>query len=274
MIQTNNRLVDTGERMMPESSGMQTFWEHIYRYRFASRTVRGRRVLDVACGEGYGTAALAKAGAASVVGVDISPDACEHARLKYGVDARAASAENLPFGDKSFETVISFETIEHLENPSRLADECRRLLTDDGTLVISTPNKPVYKKYTPANHFHPSEMDESEFLGILTPRFKNVRLYSQSIDTAYWWTLRSLCALRTPWVRVRGFWKLRMTIAKRLFDDYDQAARPEPVSTIVSNDHRLSWLVNPYELRKRSKISGERPTYFVAVATPRDAAQR
>src|SRR5687767_6601798 len=87
---------DTGERMLPETTSAVTFWEHIYRYRFAARFVRGRRVLDIACGEGYGAAALLRAGAASVIGVDISEEACEHARQKYGIDARPGSAEQIP----------------------------------------------------------------------------------------------------------------------------------------------------------------------------------
>jgi 2-polyprenyl-3-methyl-5-hydroxy-6-metoxy-1,4-benzoquinol methylase len=61
------------ERMVPEEAHARTFWEHIGRYRFARDFVRGRRVLDIACGEGYGAAALARAGAASVIGIDVSP---------------------------------------------------------------------------------------------------------------------------------------------------------------------------------------------------------
>ena len=52
----------TGERMVPEASESNTYWEHIYRYRFATRFAKNKRVLDVACGEGYGSAALLKPG--------------------------------------------------------------------------------------------------------------------------------------------------------------------------------------------------------------------
>ena len=84
-------LENNAERMVPESSGSFTFWEHVYRYAFACRLAEGKRVLDVACGEGYGAAALRKAGAAQVIGVDISEEVCLHARRKYGLDARAGS---------------------------------------------------------------------------------------------------------------------------------------------------------------------------------------
>ena len=72
------------------------FWEHIERYRFAKGFVSGRRVLDIACGEGYGAGALVKAGAASLTAVDISNEACKHARGKYGVDARLGDAQAIP----------------------------------------------------------------------------------------------------------------------------------------------------------------------------------
>src|SRR5437868_8858698 len=97
----------TGERMVPERAGSETFWEHIYRYRFATGFVRNKRVLDIACGEGYGTAALLQAGAASVIGVDISADVCDHARRKYGIDARPGNALNIPLPGQSVDVVIS-----------------------------------------------------------------------------------------------------------------------------------------------------------------------
>src|SRR5437667_10028853 len=111
-------LEDTGERMIPESTPAAPFWEHIYRYRFATRFVRGRRVLDIACGEGYGAAALARAGAARVIGIDLSEEACEHARQKYGVDARSGDAHRIPLPDRSVDVIVSFETIEHLNTPA------------------------------------------------------------------------------------------------------------------------------------------------------------
>ena len=82
-------LPDTGERMVPEKTASATFWEHVERYRFAAKYVGGKDVLDVACGEGYGSAGLLKAGAKSLVGVDVaSGEAAAHARAKYGIDAK------------------------------------------------------------------------------------------------------------------------------------------------------------------------------------------
>src|SRR5216683_317151 len=193
---------NAGERMVPEVSGGITFWEHVYRYAFACRFVAGKRVLDIACGEGYGTAALQKAGATQVFGVDISDSSCLHARKKYGVDARVGSADQIPLPDNSVDVVVSFETIEHLPNPNRFLDECARVLARGGTLIISTPNKGIYGLDGPTNPHHCSEMTEEEFSTALHARFRRVRLYTQRPYSAAWWSLRSLPSDVTPWKRV------------------------------------------------------------------------
>ena len=110
---------------MPVSSGSMSS-----RYRFAKDFVRGKRVLDIACGEGYGAAALAKAGASSVVGVDVSADVCDHALRKYGLDARPGDAQAIPLPDRSIDLVVSFETIEHVDDPNVFVRECARVLVN------------------------------------------------------------------------------------------------------------------------------------------------
>src|SRR5438132_6501761 len=104
----------TGERMIPEKADASTFWEHIYRYKFASKFSAGKMVLDIACGEGYGAHSLSQGRAESVIGVDISEETCRHARAKYGMDARLGDAEAIPLGKSSVDLVVSFETIEHV----------------------------------------------------------------------------------------------------------------------------------------------------------------
>src|SRR4051794_25160393 len=136
-------LDNTGERMVPEASNGGTFWEHIERYRFSLPYVRGKRVLDIACGEGYGSAALLKGGAKAVTGVDVAEEACAHAREKYGVNAIVGSAEAIPLPDASVDVVVSFETIEHVPNMNAFMAECHRVLVPGGRIIISTPNLPV-----------------------------------------------------------------------------------------------------------------------------------
>src|SRR5512141_2447359 len=121
----------TGERFLPGAGGGDIAYEHCHRYAFARRFAAGRRVLDAACGEGYGTALLG-AVAADATGVDIDAASIAHARATYGGRANVrfatGSVAALPFATASFDVVVSFETIEHLaadEQPAMLAEIAR-----------------------------------------------------------------------------------------------------------------------------------------------------
>ena len=254
----------TGERMVPEAADGTIFWEHVHRYRFAVKYVPGKRVLDIACGEGYGTHALSLAGAESVVGVDVSADACEHARRKYGVDARVGDAQAIPLPDASVDVVVSFETIEHVPNPSAFLDECRRVLRPGGLIIISTPNGSVYSSIH-NNPFHCSEMTEADFLGILRPRFDRISLFSQKPKSANWWSPRSLAASVSPWNKMRGFWRIGSLLCPYLDGQATRQARDEPAKMILTHDPPWSNLVNPFTVRPRSNWSGEQPEYLIAI---------
>lgn len=171
---------------------MNMFWEHVERYRFACARAAGKRVLDIACGEGYGSAALSRAGARSLVGVDIAAQAVEHARQRYGIDARIGDAESIPVADKSIDLLVSFETIEHVPNPAAFLDEALRVLDENGMLVISTPNLNVYRHGLDHNPFHCSEMPVEEFEKLLRERFGHVELYGQSLPVPRWMEVRGL----------------------------------------------------------------------------------
>ena len=80
---------------------------------------------------------LLRAGAASVVGVDISEEACDNARQKYGIDARCGSAEAIPLPDASVDVVVSFETIEHVPDAEALVLEIRRVLVGGAERVAA-----------------------------------------------------------------------------------------------------------------------------------------
>jgi ubiquinone/menaquinone biosynthesis C-methylase UbiE len=258
--------IDYTERMVPEQAHARTFWEHIARYRFAKDYVRGKRVLDVACGEGYGAAAMARAGASSVVGVDISAEVCEHARRKYGLDARPGDAQAIPLPDRSVDVVVSFETIEHVERPDAFLRECARVLVPEGTLIVSTPNRPVYTGEASSNPFHRIEFDEREFLDLLGARFRSVRLHSQFPRSAAWWSYRSLSAERSPWLRIRGFWRLSSMLCPAIRSEVSPATRSRAVDLILGRDTLPSSLFNPYIVRERSERSLENPYIFIAVA--------
>jgi SAM-dependent methyltransferase len=183
-------LAFTGERFLPEVRGA-IFYEHWHRYALAAPLVAGKRVLDAACGEGYGTSLLASA-AASVLGADVSRDAVAHASERYAagnVRFVAASVTRLPLADASVDAVVSFETVEHLMEQREMLAEFRRVLAPSGILVISSPNRPVYNQDADAaNHFHVRELDRAELAGLLAPGFPQQAWYAQRVlaQSAIW----------------------------------------------------------------------------------------
>jgi 2-polyprenyl-3-methyl-5-hydroxy-6-metoxy-1,4-benzoquinol methylase len=170
----------TGERLVPDVQRDELIYaEHLARYRLAAQYVPGQRVLDAGCGEGYGTALLASAGAAGVVGVDVDEATIEHARERYELDFEVADVAELSFEDGSFDVVVCFETIEHVQDAPRVVAELRRVLSDDGVLVISTPNP---SEYVAENEFHVREYPPAEFAEMLAAHFpQRVRLYQHNL---------------------------------------------------------------------------------------------
>ena len=174
---TQGSLAASGERLVPElQHGELVHAEHLARYRIAAQLADGRRVLDAASGEGYGSAVLSAAGAARVTGVDLNPDAVEHARERYGLNFEVADVAALPHQDDSFDLVVSFETIEHVADPAAALSELRRVLAEDGTLLISTPNS---HEYLVENEFHTREFTHEEFVGMLSDLFPSVEVLLQ-----------------------------------------------------------------------------------------------
>ncbi len=270
--QTGVGLLDyTGERMIPEKTPPGCFWEHILRYRFAATFISNKRVLDIACGEGYGAAGLLKAGAKSVVGVDISKKICEHARKKYEIDVRQGSTHAIPLPNRSVDVIVSFETIEHIKMPEDFLDECLRVLRPNGFLIISTPNRDVTEeRRKKPNPFHHAELIETEFIALLQPRFRQFRLYTQTPFTAGWWSLRSFLAIKTPWAQIRGFWRTRALIQTLFCSEISTGVKAEyqraPEYLIAQKNRLLSGAFNPFAIRKHSPLTNERPLYFIAVA--------
>lgn len=168
-----------GERYVPElHEGTSTAAEHQARYRWASALAEGRAVLDAGCGVGWGTALLLEADAASVVGLDLSEVALDSARERTAGRATLVRGDlqAQPFDDDSFDLVVCFEAIEHVEDPERALDELRRVLRPDGVLLISSPNRGVYPTGNP-HHLH--EYASAELEATLRARFAVVTAYRQ-----------------------------------------------------------------------------------------------
>ncbi len=159
---------------------------HVSRYCLASQFAERNKVLDIGCGEGFGSSLLSR-GAESVVGCDVSAKAINYSNLKYG-DGKAeflvCDGTKLPFEDASFDVVVAFEVIEHIKNPSALLKVVRRTLQRKGVLVISTPKRivPVLR----LNPFHIREFNYQEFESLLASSFGSVEIVGQEILNPRW----------------------------------------------------------------------------------------
>jgi GT2 family glycosyltransferase/predicted TPR repeat methyltransferase len=168
----------TGERAVPNAPNMdpRIMQEHWVRYERALPLVCGKRVLDVACGAGYGTKLLAK-NARHVVGGDIDFGAVRYSSRHYNALNAAFAvldARKLPFADRSFDAVVSFETVEHLHEPEQFLAEIVRVLAEDGVAILSVPlGGPA------GNPFHLSYYQRPHFAAFLEHFFDNVEISYQ-----------------------------------------------------------------------------------------------
>ncbi len=161
-------------------------YEHLHRYLWAAQIVSGRRVLDLASGEGFGSATLATT-AESVLGVDLDERSVDHASLGYDAanlsfmvgDARALST----LDDDSFDAVVAFEMIEHVGEQELVLAEIERVLEPGGLLIISTPDREQYSTGTLDNPYHVRELGAMEFHELLRSRFANVATFGQRTIT-------------------------------------------------------------------------------------------
>lgn len=156
--------------------------EHLHRYAMALELAAGKKVLDIACGEGYGTALLATV-AAEVCGVDIDADTVRHAADKYkatNLSFTAGRADAIPCKDQKFDVVVSFETIEHHDRHDAMMQEIKRVLKPGGILIISSPDKQYYSDATGyKNPFHIKELYKDEFENLVRKYFVYANFYSQ-----------------------------------------------------------------------------------------------
>jgi SAM-dependent methyltransferase len=193
MSESTPALEFTGERFTPECV-REIWYEHYHRYAFAQPLARGKRVLDAACGEGYGAALVASA-AVSVLGLDVSGQAIAHARARYAQSnlrfdqADVTALEHLPAA--SFDLILSFETLEHLLAQEVMLQGFRRLLAPGGLLLVSTPDKRNYTDIPEfRNEHHVRELYREEFEALLAGIFPYRRLYAQKLlfQSALWAT--------------------------------------------------------------------------------------
>lgn len=172
----------SGERYIPTLMTADVAVEHWHRYALAARFVAGKRVLDIASGEGYGSLLLAET-AATVLGMDIDAETVAKARRRYirdNLSFAEGSAAVMPLPDASVDVVVSFETLEHHDQHEEMMREIRRVLAPGGLCIISTPDRVIYSERTGyRNPFHVRELSAPEFGNLVARHFCNTAILGQ-----------------------------------------------------------------------------------------------
>ena len=222
----------TGERTLPDVPA-ENYWyrRHLAVYRWVADRCRGLDVVDMACGEGYGTAVLAQR-AARVTGVDANPEAHEHARLKYSRPGVRFVRDLVESYDEPCDAIVFLQTVEHLSDPGAVLDRFRELLRPGGTAYVSTPNvltlaPPGAEKSD--NPWHVREYRSEEFRALCEASFERVELLG--LFHARKLRIHEL-AIRLGWDRVH----LALGITEAFYDRFipaigerDFALRPGPL---------------------------------------------
>jgi 2-polyprenyl-3-methyl-5-hydroxy-6-metoxy-1,4-benzoquinol methylase len=169
-----------GERTLPDVPE-ENYWfrRHLVVYEWVARQVAGRRVIDMASGEGYGAAVLARR-AASVVGVEANPDAFEHARLRYGGGNLRFEHSMVEVYAEPCDAIVFLQTIEHVRDPGAVLEHFASMLAPGGVVFVSTPN--VLTLAPPGadrsdNPWHVREYRPEEFRALCAAHFARVELH-------------------------------------------------------------------------------------------------
>ncbi|WP_073203262.1 class I SAM-dependent methyltransferase [Gracilibacillus kekensis] len=178
---------DTGERIIPEQMKItnELLIEHLARYHFSVPHVYGR-VLDLATGVGYGAHVIAKKckkQIEEIIGVDIDPEVIKYAQGQYYHPLSSYQVEDvtdtkLPEKLGQFDVILSFETIEHIENEVQFMENIFKMLKPGGTLILSTPFGEG-KGIPCGSPFHVHQMTENEFMQMFE-KFKTKVFYCQN----------------------------------------------------------------------------------------------
>jgi SAM-dependent methyltransferase len=237
----------TGERTLPDVPE-ENYWyrRHLAVYEWIGARVLGQRVIDMACGEGYGSEVLSRS-AASVVGVDANPEAHEHARLRYVRQNLRFERDLVESFSEPCDAVVFLQTIEHVQNPGEIVEHFKSMLAPGGAVYVTTPN---VLTLAPAgaersdNPWHVHEYRAQEFRILCEQHFQRVQLLG--LFHARKLRVHEL-ALRLGWDAVHK----RLGITKPFYDRFTPA--------IASSDFALRY-ATPKRL--------DRALDFLAVCRP------
>ena len=212
----------TGERTLPDVPE-ENYWyrRHLVVYEWIRDRVAGLKVIDMACGEGYGSSVLGQA-AAEVVGVDANPEALEHARLRYTTNNVRFARDLVETFAEPADAVVFLQTIEHVQNPDEILERFKALVSDSAAPVViaSTPNlltlAPEGAEKS-ENPWHVKEYRHEEFRALCGAHFASVELYG--LFHARKLAVHEVAIKRFGWDAVHK----RLGITKRFYDRFTPA---------------------------------------------------
>lgn len=173
-------ITNTGERIIPRAFQSRAdyllYVRHVFAYEFARQQIAPSSVvLDLGCGEGYGTSLLSRH-VRNIIGLDVDDDTVTHAALHYGSSDCAFQVYDgltIPYDENTFDAVVSFQVIEHTQDDRRYLAEVSRTLKPHGVFILTTPNRLYRLKpgQKPRNRFHVREYAPEDFMRLLADRF-------------------------------------------------------------------------------------------------------
>jgi SAM-dependent methyltransferase len=207
----------TGERTLPDVPE-ENYWfqRHLVVYEWIRRRVGGLRVVDMACGEGYGSDVLSRS-AGSVVGVDANPEAHEHAKARYTRPGLRFERDMIQTFAEPCDVIVFLQTIEHVPEPGELLEHFKRILDPEGVAYISTPNVLTLAPegaQRSGNPWHVHEYRADEFRALLNEHFSQVEIFG--LFHARILRLHELAIRHARWDDVHA----KLGLTKRFYDRF------------------------------------------------------
>jgi len=247
-------MAETVERVTPGTDSWKEYGEeHIQRYRFFKSFYPGKTVIDAACGTGYGTAFIRSEGAESATGIDISKEAIGFAKKHYqqpGLHYQELDCMRINEVGDSADVVVSFETIEHLNDPALFIKNVSETIKPGGTFICSTPNKDRLSGAGHFNPFHPSELPWNEFRNLFEKYFTVTGTFHQSETVQYMRYMEIKHLMHQDKARSDAFFFNR--IERRLRNIIGKKFQPIPFfHSRLSDQHAGDLVIESFEVPQK-----------------------